>query len=145
MHDLLTRLAGRGVGILLCTHLLDDVERLCSRACIIAEGRTVAEGGIEDLLRDHNGQVRFRLELSGPAPDVAPTHVRVLVREPGSVVVEVNPGVRPDAAWRELLSSGWPVTTITHEGGGLEQVYLDAVGPGGLPGVAGQGQPRRVA
>ena len=32
IHDLLAGLAGRGVGILLCTHLLDDAERLCTRA-----------------------------------------------------------------------------------------------------------------
>ena len=44
IHDLLLEFAGRGVGILLCTHLLDDVERLCRRIRIIVDGRTVAEG-----------------------------------------------------------------------------------------------------
>ncbi len=133
IHDLLAGLAGRGLGILLCTHLLDDVERLCTRACFIAEGRTVAEGRIEDLLRCHAGQVRFRLELSGSVPDAAPapTHVRVLARDHGWAVVEVDPAVQPDAAWRELLFLGWPITAITHEGGGLEDVYFEVVRAGG--------------
>lgn len=30
----------------------------------------------------------------------------------------------PDAAWRELLFSGWPIAEIRREGGGLEDLYL---------------------
>ena len=51
IHNLLLQLAlERQVGILLCTHLLDDVERLCHRIGIIDRGRTVAEGTLSELL-----------------------------------------------------------------------------------------------
>jgi ABC-2 type transport system ATP-binding protein len=51
IHDLLLQLVQqRGVGILLCIHLLDDVERLCHRIGIIDRGRTVAEGTLSELL-----------------------------------------------------------------------------------------------
>ena len=135
MHDLLASLARQGTGILLCTHLLDDVERLCRRACFIAGGRTVAEGCISDLLRDHAQRNRFRLELSGqvPAATPAPAHVRVLARDKGWAVVDVDPAVQPDAAWRELLFLGWPITAISREGGGLEDLYMDVVQAGGAP------------
>jgi ABC-2 type transport system ATP-binding protein len=133
LHDLLAALAGRGVGVLLCTHLLDDVERLCTHASFIAGGCTVAEGRIKDLLCTRAGHARFRLELSGPVPEAAPApaHVRIILRDPGWAVVDVDPTVQPDAAWRELLFLGWPITAITHEGGGLEAVYLDVVHTGG--------------
>ncbi len=129
IHDLLTKLAQSGVGILLCTHLLDDVERLCARACFISGGRTVAEGRIEDLLRASAGHARFRLELSGPVPTTAhpPVHVRVIAQDNVVVTVDVDPAAQPDEAWRELLYLGWPITTIAHESGGLEQVYLDLI------------------
>ncbi len=129
IHDLLSSLAKSGVGILLCTHLLDDVERLCARACFIVGGRTVAEGRIADLLRAGAGQARFRLELSGPVPVTAklPVNARIIVEDYATVTVDVDPAVHPDIAWRELLDLGWPITTIAHESGGLEQVYLDVV------------------
>lgn len=138
MHDLLTVLARHGVGVLVCTHLLDDVERLCTRACFIDGGRTVAEGRVEELLRDHAGPACFWLELSGPIPDATPSpvHVRVLALARGWAAVEVDPAVQLDAAWRELLVLGWPVTAITREGGGLEEVYLDVVGADNSPGAA---------
>jgi ABC-2 type transport system ATP-binding protein len=50
IHDILLELSrGVGVGVLLCTHLLDDVERLCSRVGIIHEGRSVLEGELAEL------------------------------------------------------------------------------------------------
>ena len=136
MHDLLANLARHGVGVLLCTHLLDDVERLCSRACFIADGRTVAEGRIEDLLHAHAGsQARFRLELSRPVPDAAPApaHVQVLARDRDSALVEVDAAVPSDVAWRELLFLGWPIVSISHAGGGLEALYMDVVRPNDTP------------
>lgn len=137
MHDLLAGLARRGVGVLLCTHLLDHVERLCARACFIADGRTVAERRVEDLLRSRTGShARFRLEMSGPVPDAAPApaHVRVLAHTRGSALVEVDSAVLPDAAWRELLFLGWPIVAIAREGGGLEAFYMDVVHAGGALG-----------
>ncbi len=132
IHDLLSERAHAGVGVLLCTHILDDVERLCTHACFIAGGRTVAEGRIDDLVRTHAAQPRFRLELSGPVPPTAPApaDVRVIARDQGWAVVDVDPSVTPDAAWRELLFLGWPITAIAHEGGGLEEVYLNVVRSG---------------
>jgi ABC-2 type transport system ATP-binding protein len=63
IHDILIDLSNNhGVGVLLCTHLLDDVERLCKRVGVIVKGRTVAEGSITDLIRSHERLVRFRLQ-----------------------------------------------------------------------------------
>ena len=64
VHDLLLDLShNRGVGVLLCTHLLDDVDRLSTRIGVIVAGRTVAEGAITDLMRMHGPLARFRLRL----------------------------------------------------------------------------------
>jgi ABC-2 type transport system ATP-binding protein len=50
IHDILLELSrGVGVGVLLCTHLLDDVERLCTRVGVMHEGRTVLEGELAKL------------------------------------------------------------------------------------------------
>ena len=144
MHDLLAGLARRGVGVLLCTHLLDDVERLCARASVIAAGKTVAEGRVEDLLRT-GSRARFRLELSHgvPAASPAPAHVRLLAADGSSALVEIDPASSPDAAWRELLFLGWPIVAISREGGGLEAFYLDVVQS--TPGSADTPDVRRAA
>jgi len=51
----------RGITILLCSHLLQQVQTICDRVGILDQGRLVAEGRIEDLaggyLRGEEGQL----------------------------------------------------------------------------------------
>jgi ABC-2 type transport system ATP-binding protein len=49
LKDLLRERAARGGGVLVSTHLLDVVERLCDRAVILHRGRVIAEGALEAL------------------------------------------------------------------------------------------------
>ena len=66
IHDLLTELNQReGVGILLCTHLLEDVEQLCGRIGIIHHGRTLVEGGLAELAVSRGGLQDYYLNLVG--------------------------------------------------------------------------------
>jgi ABC-2 type transport system ATP-binding protein len=51
VKDLLRTLSARGRAILFCSHVLDVVERTCTRVLVIHEGRKVAEGTPADLLR----------------------------------------------------------------------------------------------
>lgn len=126
IHDILIDLSrNHGVGILLCTHLLDDVDRLCKRIGVIVEGRTVAEGAIVDLVRSHDRLVRFRLQVTRDISksEVPPT-ITVVARNGDWYTVDLAPEIEPPTAWRELLFMGWPITEIRHEGGGIEDLYL---------------------
>ena len=127
IHDILIALSRRGVGILMCTHLLDDVDRLCHRIGIIVRGRTVAEGSIGELVGDAKRPSRFRLRLTGPIPSgqTRPGHVSIVADQGEWSIVDLEPGIAADAAWRELLFAGWPVTEIHAAGGGIEELYFD--------------------
>jgi len=50
---LLEILAGRGEAMLLATHDLDLVARLCSRVVVLHDGRIAADGPAEAILNDH--------------------------------------------------------------------------------------------
>lgn len=51
IKDLIIELAGRGKTILLCSHLLADVEDVCDRIAILYGGKIQTEGLVDDLLR----------------------------------------------------------------------------------------------
>jgi len=44
VKEVLKRLAGQGKTILFCSHILDVVERMCTRIVIINGGRQIADG-----------------------------------------------------------------------------------------------------
>jgi ABC-2 type transport system ATP-binding protein len=51
LKGLLSRLTERGLTVFLTSHVLEIVERLCTDIAIIAEGRLVAAGSLEELRR----------------------------------------------------------------------------------------------
>jgi ABC-2 type transport system ATP-binding protein len=129
IHDLLLDLTKqRGVGILLCTHLLDDVDRLCSRIGIIDHGTTVLEGPLAELLGQQLMGRRFRLRIESPPEGqrALPPGISLVGRE-GSwchFIVDGDNRTPLPALWQELLAHDWKFTEIHAEGGGLEELYL---------------------
>ena len=54
IKDLMLRLAERGKTILLCSHLLADVEDVCDRIAILYGGRIQTQGRVRELLQQTN-------------------------------------------------------------------------------------------
>jgi ABC-2 type transport system ATP-binding protein len=61
VRDLLLSLKARGVAVLLNSHLIGEVERVCDRVVILDKGRVVAGGTLPELL----GRRELRLRLDG--------------------------------------------------------------------------------
>jgi ABC-2 type transport system ATP-binding protein len=132
IHDLLVEFASGGkAGVLLCTHLLDDVDRLCNRIGIIDNGRTRLEGSIADLLAEQGGGQRYRLRLES-APDTTnlPAGVAITGHEGGwwRVQVQVKPSEGPSSLWGELWGRGWKILEIRSEASSLEELYMSHTG-----------------
>ena len=65
MTDLLREHTARGIPVLFSSHQLDLVQRLCDRLTVMARGRVVASGTVEEL--QAGGPVRYRVTLGGDA------------------------------------------------------------------------------
>ena len=80
MALLLREHAARGIPVLFSSHQLDLVERLCDRLVVLARGRMVAEGKVDELR--NRGPVRYRLTTAGDIGWVRAS--------PGITVVDVD-------------------------------------------------------
>jgi ABC-2 type transport system ATP-binding protein len=58
----------RGVTVVLTTHDLGDIERLCSRLVVIDHGRVIWDGAIEELKRRYGRARTLVVDLEEPAP-----------------------------------------------------------------------------
>jgi ABC-2 type transport system ATP-binding protein len=65
VHQVLTRLAAGGTGVVLSSHRMDDVEALCSEVTILATGRVVFAGPLTELAAE-NRELDYRLRTSDP-------------------------------------------------------------------------------
>jgi len=67
----------RGVTVLLTTHDLDDIERLCSRLIVIDHGRVIYDGALEELKRRFGQERTLVVDLEEPAPPLEIPGARV--------------------------------------------------------------------
>lgn len=100
VREIIHRIAGEGKTILMASHILDEVERVCSHVAIIKKGRLLATGEVGAILSDDrqleigaDDLVRLR-ELLAAVPGVRKIeekghHLSLLV-QPGLTAAELN-------------------------------------------------------
>ena len=116
VRSVVAELAAEHATIVLCTHHLDEVERLCSRAAFIA-GRMLAVHEVRklDLLR---------IELA--APFAVPEGVRALcktLRKEG-LVLFVEPGAEVPDLIAALVEAGARLASVVPHRDPLEEAWL---------------------
>ncbi len=103
MKDVILTLRERGKTILLCSHLLSDVEEICDRLCILYGGKQRAAGPVGDLLKANEYTQIRAPRLDQQTLDKVLEVIRA-ERRPGGA----RRGGRPDAAAGGLLPERRP-------------------------------------
>jgi ABC-type multidrug transport system ATPase subunit len=124
IRDLLTRLNENGTTVFLSSHVLAEVEALCTRVGIMDHGRLVAQESL-DALRRPTGRVLVELDDATAANAVFDGKVRAA--EGRRLVVE---GLPVAEVTRRLVGAGLAVHEARAERQTLEDVVLSLTGPG---------------
>jgi ABC-type multidrug transport system ATPase subunit len=142
VRDLLVGLVKGGTTVFLSSHLLAEVELVCTRAAIVDRGRLVAQDRVDALLGP-TGRVLVTTPDVGAAADLAAAlpGVRLGERRPDRLAVHLD-GTAPEALNRRLVDGGVRVRELVVEHPTLEDVYLRLTG--GLSGPRDPGEDPRV-
>jgi ABC-2 type transport system ATP-binding protein len=102
-----------GVPVVFSSHQLDLVERICDSVGILARGRMVATGTVEEL-RDKEGGRLLRVVVPDAAPEWASAldGVRVISERAGDTLLELTPGTDDQSVLAAALHTG----RVTHFG-----------------------------
>jgi ABC-2 type transport system ATP-binding protein len=87
---LLEEVRGRGATVLLSSHVLGDVERLCDRVAILGQGRLAAGGTLAEVLERPGA---FTLEIEGP--ESAAAAARAAAEAAGARASDPRPAREP--------------------------------------------------
>jgi len=87
IKDLILKLAKRGKTVLLCSHLLADVEDVCDRIAILYGGKIQSEGKVKDLLQ----QTNKRQITTGAISDTTVEKIKQIVRQDRADCVVTSP------------------------------------------------------
>ncbi len=147
--DLIARQAAEGKAVLVSSHVLSEMERVCTRVCLISRGRVLARGPLDEV-RSSAGRpvLRLRARMAGdlvPLLEAALREARRAVRlRDLNGVVEVDPiggpgDLRSAAAvvLRRLLDEGVVPDLFEIHRPTLEEAFVALVGGAARAGDLG--------
>jgi ABC-2 type transport system ATP-binding protein len=132
---IIQNLAGRHT-VLFSTHILADVERICSRVGILHKGRLALEGSLQEVAARYATK-GASLEIADPSKQDAlldalkdkPWFKEARAEAPGNLVIKSSSLSRMDAELCPMLSSlGIPIRRYEHLESALEDVFVEVIG-----------------
>jgi len=86
--DLIAKLPERGTTVVMCSHRLHEVQKVCHSVGILSKGKMVIEGSLDELGREAFTQGRYRIEVETTQP--APQLVDIIKGVSGVLKVETK-------------------------------------------------------
>ncbi|RNI21135.1 ABC transporter ATP-binding protein [Flexivirga caeni] len=131
VRHLVSELASDGISVLVSSHLLAEIQQICTHIGVMSAGKLVAQGSIDDLRATRTA----RLHLGTPDPARA---AAVLAKLPVSQLVSGDETVSgipsedlaPEDLVRALVAADVPVRRFTVDRPSLEDLYVSLTGEG---------------
>ena len=128
-YQLVSELAEQGAAIIQSSHVLTELEARTDRIVILREGKIVADGSLEDLRRNADLPIRFRIRAAeGKSAEV---RTRLGGREVNGTALEIrtSPSQKMSRI-RAIAQQGSEVEDFDILQPGLEDLYLHYSGVG---------------
>ncbi|MFE2063254.1 ABC transporter ATP-binding protein [Streptomyces sp. NPDC059467] len=130
IRSLVRELAADGTTVFLSSHLLDEIEQVCTHAAVMAQGRLITQGVVADLAAGARGRLVVTTPDTGEAArvlkeqgvaDVVAAEDRVTGEPPERDLAEVNAA---------LVAAGVRVRGFVLERASLEDAFVALTGEG---------------
>jgi len=124
IRDLIKNL-GETQGIILCTHILPEVQAVCNRVQIINQGEIVYSASMEDMLRNQNEKFEITLTENIGIEKLADHHVfkSIEVIDEHSFTAESD--LTADKLSEYIVQQQWGLTRFAQQQTSLEQIFID--------------------
>ena len=143
LRELLRELRSIGKTILISSHILPELEELCTSVAIVDRGQVLAQGRVSDIERRlrFGAVLRVRLLLDGEALEAAragfaadPDVASAAMLDDGTIEL----GFRGDDAasarlLRESIAAGLPIVSFARAASDLEELFLQVTSPDRAP------------
>ena len=117
----------KGAGVIMVTHQMEEVERLCSRAILLKDGKAEAYGTI-DSIKDNFGGQRIILRYSGKLPN-RPNFSTIKESDSSNAELIPKENVDPQRILRELVTcNSLKITTFDVQKPTLDEIFVSIYG-----------------
>ena len=133
LEELIRSEARNGATIIFSTHVIAHAERLCERVAIIAKGKVVFDGRVDEARARLRPIVRLRTrERDGAWRSAIPEDAR---RDGDTLVFEL-PGSGPEPLLKALIDGGAGIESLAIERPGLHDAFVAIAGEAAAAAMA---------
>jgi ABC-2 type transport system ATP-binding protein len=126
LKDLLLEMAGEGVTIVLSTHVLPQVDEMCTHICLISRAHAILKGELADIRTTYGGNIWRVASDVGEEKISALSEVKSIRPLGDELLVELVEGADSRELVRDLVGAG-NVESFTRFVPDLENIFLRAV------------------
>jgi ABC-2 type transport system ATP-binding protein len=128
--DLVASLPEKGTTVVLSSHQLQQVQKICHRVGVMAKGKLVLEGSLDELTKKVARGACYSIEVETPAP--SPQAAKVIGKVSGVVKVEAKgkfllvstkADLRAEIA-KVMVQNGFSLVNMTIHGFTLDDIYM---------------------
>ncbi len=126
VRDLILGLRDQGKTVFFSTHIIPDVEMICDRVGVIAKGKLLTTGRVDELAsHGHTQSVEIVCQgiTVGDIPPIKAVAGRVLQRGPQALIILPSPD-RLEDILGEIRKHGGRLISVTPQKGSLEELFF---------------------
>lgn len=116
----------RGATIIMVTHQMEEVEKICNRALLLKNGKTKVYGTVDEI-RNQFGKQRIILEFVGDLPES--DKFEIIKKETN--YAELSPKVDSQEIIKELVSKDLRILNFKVQKSTLNEIFLEIYGKEG--------------
>ena len=114
-----------GATVMMITHQMEEVERLCDRVILLKDGRAEAYGTIGDVQDQYGGEI-IRLRYSGIIPPSR--HYEISLQQTNYAELALTDDADQSVILRELVEAGVQVREFTTSKLSLDDIFVRVYG-----------------
>ncbi|MET4583111.1 ABC-type multidrug transport system ATPase subunit [Conyzicola nivalis] len=130
VRSLIRSLADEGTTVFLSSHLLAEVEQVCTHVAVMSTGRLVAQGSLDELRAEGTVRITVRTPDPAEARRVLATLGLAPDGDGDEITAELPAGIQPEVVTEALVRAGVRVRGIAAAGASLEDRFVALTGEG---------------
>ncbi len=124
VKDIMLEMRDRGSTIVLSTHRMEQVEKLCDSICLIDHGHNVLEGELRAIKQSY-GKNTVHFEFSGPDGFLSHPAIDTINRFSSGVEAKLHAGADPQLILKAAVDSGAQITRFELLEPSLNDIFIE--------------------
>jgi len=126
IRELIIAIAAEGRTVILASHLLDEVQKVCTDFCVLSKGSLIYTGKVDELTRQKN-----RFSISAPDPEKLvkaldeSSLINAVTLKDNKIEIFIQEEISPDRISKELAEKEIFISSLTPITQSLEKRFIE--------------------